>query len=458
VVVHKFLPNSEEEIMQRMLDALGLKDVDDLFSDIPEQVRLNRPLEIPSDKSEIELERLVFEKLGKNKSYPECLNFLGGGASIHHVPSIVDEILSRGEFYTAYTPYQPEISQGMLQALFEYQSQICELTGMDVANSSMYDWASAVGEAGRMAQRVTGRRKVIAAASASPERLNVLDTYCVPAGMEIRRVNFGNSGSIDLHELDSVLDETAAAVYLEVPNFLGVIEDSLEEISAKCRARGALLIVGVDPITLGVLAPPSSYGADIVVGDGQSLGLYPDFGGPLMGIFAIRDDPILLRQMPGRLIGATVSKKGSKRGYTMVLQTREQHIRREHATSNICTNEALFAVAVSIYLSTMGPAGMKEVSERIFGAAHYAKKRFNEEALSAPYFAGSFFGDLSLSTKVAGVELSDRLSQYSILGGLPLGRFYKNLKNVSLFSFTELHRVPDVERLVQSIKSVESES
>jgi len=455
MVVHKFLPNSEEEITQHMLSVLGLKSVDELFTDIPAEVRLGRALNIPSSKSEIELEKLVYEKLARNKSSPEFLSFLGGGAWTHHIPSIIDEILSRGEFYTAYTPYQPEISQGMLQGLFEYQSQICELTGMGVANSSMYDWGSAVGEAGRMAQRVTGRRKVLAGSSASPERLEVLDTYCIPAGIEVLRINFARSGTLDLQDFESKLDDTVAAVYIEVPNFLGVVEDSLDQISEMCRAKGALLIVGVNPITLGLLAPPGSYGADIVVGDGQPLGLYPNFGGPLMGIFAIRDDSTLLRQMPGRLIGSTMAKKSSRRGYTMVLQTREQHIRREHATSNICTNEALFALAVSIYLSSMGPSGMREIGEKIFGNSHYARKRFSEEGLQSPYFGGYFFGDLSLGTKTNGTTLSQELLKYGILGGLPLGKFYKNLDRVSLFSFGELHGVEEIEKLVLGVKSIE---
>ena len=455
MAVHKFLPNSEEQITQKMLAALDLKNVDELFSEIPAEVRLNRALRIPDSKSEIELEQLVNEKLSKNKSSAEFLCFLGGGAWTHHVPSIVDEILSRGEFYTAYTPYQPEISQGMLQGLFEYQSQICELTGMAVANSSMYDWGSAVGEAGRMAHRVTGKRKILAASSASPERLRVLDTYCYPADIEVIRINYSRSGCLDLQDLENKLDETIAAVYIEVPNFLGVVEDSPNLISEMCHSKGALLVVGVNPITLGVLAPPATYGADLVVGDGQPLGLYPNFGGPLMGIFAIRDDATLLRQMPGRLIGSTVAKKDSRRGYTMVLQTREQHIRREHATSNICTNEALFALAVSIYLASMGPAGMKEVGEKIFGAAHYARKRFAEEGLEAPHFGGSFFGDLSLSTKANGFELSKKLIDYGILGGLPLGKFYSDLDRVSLFSFSELHRLEDLEKLVASVKSIE---
>lgn len=438
-----------------MLDALGLQTLDDLFSDVPTEVRLTRSLDIPSGKSEIELERLVQSKLAKNRTYPEFLNFLGGGASLHHVPAVVDEILARGEFYTAYTPYQPEISQGILQALFEYQSQICELTDMDVANSSMYDWGSAVGEAGRMAQRATGRRRVLVAESASPERRAVLETYTYPAGIEIVPIGFDNSGCIDWVSLESQLTDSTAAFYLEVPNFLGIIEKSLPEIAEKCHAKGALFMVGVDPITLGVLSPPGSYGADIVVGDGQSLGLYPNFGGPLMGVFAIRKDPQLLRQMPGRLIGATVSKKDSKRGFTMVLQTREQHIRREHATSNICTNEALFAIAVSIYLSTMGPSGMKEIGERIFGTSHYARKRFTEERIVSPYFSGDFFGDVSIKTATSADHLAELLSQHSILGGLPLGKFYENMKHVSLFSFSELHSADDVERLIASVSFIE---
>jgi len=440
-----------------MLDRLGLDSLDELFSDIPEKVRLGRSLRIPDSMSEIELEKLVSDKLSRNNSAPEFLNFLGGGNWVHHVPSIVDEILSRGEFYTAYTPYQPEISQGMLQALFEYQSQICELTGMEVANSSMYDWGSALGEAGRMAQRVTGRMKILAASSSSPERLGVLETYCVPAGIEVTRINFQESGTLDVNLLENRLDDSVGALYLEVPNFLGIVEDSLDEIAEKCHRKGALLIVGVNPITLGVLAPPSAYGADIVVGDGQPLGLYPNFGGPLMGIFATRDDSTLLRQMPGRLIGMTHSIGETRRGYTMVLQTREQHIRREHATSNICTNEALFALAVSIYLSAMGPNGIRQIGENIFGNSHYAKKRFLEEGLSAPHFNGSFFGELSVNTISNSIELSKELAKHKILGGLPMARFYDDLQNVSLFSFSELHNVDDIERLVSAIKSIELE-
>jgi len=439
-----------------MLQKLGMKSLDELFADIPENVRLNRPLNIPGALSEIELEKHISDRLSKNKVAPEFLNFLGGGNWNHHVPSVIDEILSRGEFYTAYTPYQPEISQGMLQALFEYQSEICDLTGMEVANSSMYDWSSALGEAGRMAERVTGRRKILVSSNASPERVGVLATYCRPAGMEIERLPYTKSGVTDLDSINSNIDDTTAAVYIENPNFFGIIEKSAAEIAEICHKHGSLLIVGVNPISLAVLRPPGSYGADIVVGDGQPLGLYPNFGGPLIGIFATKSESNLLRQMPGRLIGLTKSKASSERGFTMVLQTREQHIRREHATSNICTNEALFAVAVCVYLSIMGPSGMKEIGERIIANSHYALKRFREEGLSAPFFDGPFFEEFAVSTSLEGAELSKQLAGLGILGGMPLSRFYPSLRNVSLFSFSELHSAQDIEQLVSSLKSVES--
>ncbi len=375
---------------------------------------------------------------------------------MHHIPSVVDEILSRGEFYTAYTPYQPEISQGMLQAMFEYQSQICELTGMDVANSSMYDWGTALGEAGRMALRVTRRHRILVGKNTSPERLRILNTYCAPAGAQIDLIDLDKkSGMIDLQSLESKLDDQTAAVYFENPNFLGIIEETVEDISSKVHSRGALVLTGVDPSTLGVMKPPGKYGADIVVGDGQPLGVYPNFGGPLIGIFATKMDPQLLRQMPGRLIGLTHQKDNpNRRGYVMVLQTREQHIRRENATSNICTNEALFALAVSIFLATMGPKGMEELGEHMLAKAHYAQRRLQEEGLEAPYFTGPFFGELSLRTNLNSQELSKKLASQGILGGLPLGRFYKEFQNISLFSFNETHTLEDIERLVSSLRGL----
>jgi glycine cleavage system P protein (glycine dehydrogenase) subunit 1 len=457
MIRHKFLPNSDERILRSMLQKLGLSNIDQLYSDVPSYLALKGPLNIPEAFSEIELERKLSQQLAKNKAAPEFLNFLGGGCWVHQVPSVVDEILSRGEFYTSYTPYQPEISQGMLQALFEYQSQMCELTGMEVANSSIYDWGTSLGEAGRMAARVTRRNKILIAKNASPERGEILKTYCSPAGIEVRQVDFvKETGVLDISSLESCLDDHVAGVYFENPNFLGIIEESAKEIVDICHSLGALAIVGVNPATLGILKPPGEYGADIVVGDGQPLGIYPNFGGPLIGIFATRRDPNLLRQMPGRLIGLTNSKlEPSRRGYVMVLQTREQHIRRENATSNICTNEALFALAVSVYLSLMGPKGMREIGEHMLFKSHYAMRRLKEEGVRAPYFGGGFFGDLSIETRTGSIELAKKLVGHRVLGGLPLGRFYSNLSTVSLFSFNETHSLDDVEMLVSALREIE---
>jgi glycine dehydrogenase subunit 1 len=452
---HRFLPNSEEEIIRRMMDRLGIDEVAELFSVIPQSVRLNRDLDLPDAMSEFELEKLVNSKLSKNLTSPEYLNFIGGGIWLHHVPAIIDEILSRGEFYTSYTPYQPEISQGMLQGLFEYQSQICDLTSMDVANSSLYDWGTAVGEAGRMAYRVTKRKRILVGRNVSPERVEVLKTYTQPLGMIVDSVEYDPTGRTDYSKVREKLSNDVAAVYLENPNFFGIIEDELEDIFRACHSKGSLAIVGVNPVSLGLLRPPGSYGADIVVGDGQPLGLYPNFGGPLMGIFATRSDPVLLRQMPGRLIGATQSLEGSRRGYTMVLQAREQHIRREQATSNICTNEALFALAVSICLASLGPQGMREIGEYIVSISNYALKHFRECGLDAPYFSGNFFGDLSVRTQLPGKELSARLVDSNILGGLVLGRYYSDLEHVSLFSFSEVHSSADVQQLTNALIDLE---
>lgn len=455
MAAHRFLPNSESTTTEAMLRKIGLENVRELFSDVPKGIMLERPLNLPNGLSEIELEKLVGSRLSKNKVVPELINFLGGGSCLHHVPSIIDEILDRGEFYTAYTPYQPEISQGMLQALFEYQSQICDLTEMDAANSSLYDWGTALGEAGRMTNRVTKRKRILVCRSTSPERVGVLRTYTYPLGVEIETVDCDKAGRVDISSLNSKLGADVAALYFENPNFFGIIEESAEEIVERCHSKGALVVVGVNPISLGVLKSPGSYGADIVVGDGQPLGIHTNFGGPLMGIFATKKDPGLLRQMPGRLIGMTYSKEDSRRGFTMVLQTREQHIRRENATSNICTNEALFAIAVSIYLAVMGPQGMKEIGERIVANSHYALKRMVEEKLNAPYFDGSFFGEVTLKSRIPAKFLSQKLVEHGILGGLHLQRFYPDLQDVFLYSFNETHSQSDIESLISSLKSIE---
>jgi len=456
MVAHRFLPNSEDSTTKIMLDKLGINSVEELFSDVPPEIRLCRELAIPLGLSEVELERLLISKLSINKSAPEYSNFIGGGNWLSHVPSVVSEIVSRGEFYTSYTPYQPEISQGMLQSMFEYQSQICELTEMEVANSSIYDWGTALGEAGRMASRVTRRKKILVSRSVSPERIGVLKTYVGPESIDVGYLDFTRaSGVTQTESSGELIDSETAAVYIENPNFFGVIEEEAPRISDQAHEKGALFIVGVNPATLGVLKPPGKYGADIVVGDGQPLGLFPNFGGPLMGIFATLKDPSLLRQMPGRLIGLTTSKEDGRRGYTMILQTREQHIRREHATSNICTNEALFALAVNVYLAIMGPIGMEELGKQILLKSHHVCKRLIEEGLTAPHFSGAFFGDFTLKTKLDSFELTKYLLKSNILGGLPLGRFFEDLRNVSLFSFSDVQMDQELENLVDAIKKAE---
>ncbi len=443
-----------------MLEQLGIDSIEDLFKDIPESLILKRRLNLPEGKSEFEVERHIEETLAKNKTYPQYLCFLGGGVWPHYVPAVVDEIISRSEFYTSYTPYQPEISQGILQALFEYQSLICDLTSMDVANSSMYDWSTAVGEACRMAVRFKKRNKIVTSRSIGPDRLEVMKTFCEPAGIDLVVVNFDlKSGETDFSQLLSAINDSVAAVYLENPNFFGVIESKVVEIADAIHSKGGLFIVGVDPLSLGLLKPPGEYGADIVVGEGQPLGLHMNFGGPLLGIFACKGNQELIRQMPGRIIGMTTSKDG-KRGFCMVLQTREQHIRRERATSNICTNEALCALASAVYLSLLGSEGLRELSKIIMYNSHYASKLLSQiHGVKSPYFTSTFFKDFTIgitNEKVSVESLYKGLIEYGILGGFPLNLYYKELPNVALFSVTEIHTKEDIEHLADAVSKVVS--
>lgn len=379
----------------------------------------------------------------------------------HHVPAAVDEITSRTEFYSSYTQYQPEISQGMLQALFEYQSLICELTGMDVANSSLYDWPNAAAEAARMAVRVKGRRSILVSKNVGPERLEVIQTYCQPLGISVRTFDFDHkSGQSVVTGLSAALGDEVAAVYVENPNFFGIIEEEVDRISELVHKAGALYIVGIDPLSLGILKPPGDYGADIVVGEGQPLGLHMNFGGPLLGIFATKEDPQLIRQVPGRIIGMTTTKDGSKRGFSMVLQTREQHIRREAASSNICTNQALCALGAAVYLSLLGPQGLRQIGERTLNNSHYASTMLNEiKGLRSPYFSGPFFKDFTVrirKERLSADKVYRGLYRRKILGGFPLSRLYPELKDVLLFSATEVHERGDLERLAHEMREMVS--
>lgn len=456
---HPYIPNSVPEIKKKMMQEVGIKTIEELYSDIPEKFRLRRRLNLPPPISEFELKRHVEAILSKNKTSQDMPMFLGGGCWPHYVPTVVREIVSRSEFLTSYTPYQPEISQGMLQALFEYQSIICELTGMEVANCSLYDWASSLGEAARMAARLTHRTEVLIPRIISPERASTLRTYTEPAGILIRKIKYNPvSGLLDLEDLETKISEKTAAVYIENPSYLGFIEVQVDEIAKITHDKDALLIVGVDPTSLGVIKPPGDYQADIVIGEGQPLGNAMNYGGPLLGIFACRDRIELIRQMPGRIIGMTTTLNGTERGFCMVLQTREQHIRREKATSNICTNQALAAVASAVYLSLLGADGLKELGETILYKSNYAVKRLSEiKGLKTPIFQSPHFKEFTVNFQATGKTadwIHEQLLKKGIHGGKNISKEFPELGEVALYCVTEMHSKEDIDNLADSLEKI----
>ena len=456
---NRYIPNATEENRKKLEKTIGIENVKALFSDIPEEIRLKKPLCIPGPLSELDVRRKTEEILKKNHSIKELTSFLGGGIWPHHVPAVVDEVSSRSEFLTSYTPYQPEISQGILQALFEYQSMICELLDMDVANCSMYDWATSLGEAARMAARVTQRSKFIIPHFISPERLGVLKVYAEPAGIEVIEVNQDlQTGQIDLEDLKEKVSKDAAGVYIENPSYLGFLIDSPEAIAEIVHDAGGLFIVGVDPTSLGVLRPPGNYEADIAIGEGQPLGNYMNGGGPLLGIFACKDEKSLIRQIPGRIVGMTTTRDGKDRAFCLVLQTREQHIRRHKATSNICTNEALCALRAAVYMSLLGQKGFRELGEIILSRTYYAIKMLSEiEDVRVPFFETYHFKEFTVNfdgTSKSLQEISRGLLKHGIVGGKPLIREFPELGQTSLLCVTEMHTLQDIERLHRSLKDI----
>jgi len=453
---HPYLPNSVPEIKDKMMDELEIKSIDDLYSDIPEELIFKGTLDIPGPYTEEEVKTLVFSQLQKNSDF-KCAPFLGGGVWPHYVPSVVDEVIHRAEFLTSYTPYQPEISQGMLQAAFEYQSLICELVGMEVSCASLYDWSTALGEAARMANRLTQRDILIVPYLISPQRLAVLRAYAEPAGLKVVQADYDkSSGLMELEDLKEKVNENTAAVYIENPSYLGFIEERVESIAEIAHDANALFIVGVNPISLGILKAPGDYDADIVIGEGQPLGNHMNYGGPLLGIFACRNDPKMIRQIPGRIIGMTQTLDGSKKGFSMVLQTREQHIRREKATSNICSNEALCALAGAVYLSLLGPNGLRDLCRVIVNRAHYAMRRVNELiSVRAPLFRSFHFNEFTVGFE--GVEVEDinkSLLNKGIHGGKILKRDFPELGEAALYCVTESHKKKDIDLLISSLKKI----
>ncbi len=458
-IIHSYIPNSVPEVKRQMMEEIGVKGIEELYVDVPQKFRLKRRLNLSAPASEHEVERHVEKLLAKNKTSRDMPVFLGAGCWPHYVPTVVDAMTQRAEFLTSYTPYQPEISQGLLQALFEYQSMICELTAMEVANSSMYDWASALGEAARMAARLTPRTEILIPRMTHFERFATLRTYAEPAGLKITPVGYDSeTGQLDIEDMKTKISNKTAAVYIENPTYLGFIETKVKEIAEETHDHKALFIVGVDPISLGILKPPGEYSADIVVGEGQPLGSHMNYGGPLLGIFACRNDRQLIRQMPGRVIGMTTTMEEGKTGFCMVLQTREQHIRREKATSNICTNEALCAVASAVYLALLGPRGLKELGEVIMFKTSYAMQLLAKiEGVKIPFFKSPHFKEFTVnfhSTNMTIREIHGNLLKHGVHGGKDLTKEFPELGKTALYCVTEVHSKEEIDRLAKALRNV----
>ncbi len=456
---HPYIPNSQLETKREMMREIGIKTIDELYADIPKKYLLKKSLNLPNALSEFKVKRHVEALLSKNTTCKDIPMFLGAGCWPHYVPAVVKEIVQRSEVLTAYTPYQPEISQGILQALFEYQSMICELLGMDVANCSMYDWASALGEAARMAARITGRKEILIPKIIHPERAKTLQVYAEPAGIAIQQVSYDKeTGQISLEDFERKISEKTAAVYIENPSYLGFIETQVEEFSKVAHAHDALFIAGVDPTSLGILKPPGEYNADIVIGEAQPLGNFMNFGGPLLGIFACRDDVSLIRQMPGRIIGLTTTIDGNSQGFCMALQTREQHIRRERATSNICSNEALCAVASAVYMALLGPQGFRELGEAIMYKANYAMRSLSKiDGVKAPVFKSAHFKEFTVNFDETGFNVQEahgKLLQHKIHGGKDVSKEFPELGETALYCVTEMHSKEEIEHLAEALEKI----
>jgi glycine dehydrogenase subunit 1 len=441
----EYMPNTTDD-HRAMLTAIGVERFDDLLKEIPADVRLTRALALPPALSELEVRREIGGLLDRNAHADRYACFLGAGAYDHAIPSIVPFLASRSEFSTAYTPYQAEMSQGLLQTIFEFQTMIGELSGMDVANASMYDGASALAEAALMACRVTRRAGVVTAGTIHPHHRAVLATYLQGIEHPLRVVGAAD-GRTDLADLERAVTNETAAVLIQHPNFLGNLEDAAAVVRI-AHAKGALVAASVDPVSLGLLVPPGAWGADIAVGEGQALGNPMSFGGPFVGFMATKKD--FMRQLPGRIVGATVDTKG-RPGYCLTLQAREQHIRRERATSNICTNQALMALTASVYLATLGPGGLREVGEQCLAKSHYAADRIASlPGFSRPY-AAPFFKEFVVRTPRPPADLNASLLKAGMLGGLDLGTFDPTWTNHWLLCVTEKRTRAEIDRFIDSL-------
>jgi glycine dehydrogenase subunit 1 len=434
--------------VEYMLQTIGVGSLEELFSRIPPDQRLRRPLNLPAGVSELELLVDVRTLAARNQTTNELLCFLGAGAYDHFVPTLVDHLAMRGEFRTAYTPYQAEASQGALQAFYEFQTMICQLTGMDVANASLYEGASAAAEAVLMASAVTGRTGVTISAAAHPDTRTVLRTYLNERDFGLAEAGL-RDGLTDLDALRKAVGPSTAAVVVQWPNFFGNLEP-LQEVCRIAHDAGALAVVSADPIACALLKPPGDYGADVVVGEGQALGLPLSYGGPYLGFFACREAH--LRKMPGRVVSEARDADG-RRGFCLVLQTREQHIRREKATSNVCTNQGLMALRAAVYLAAMGRHGLAEAASQCLDKAHYAAERIGKLKGYTLRFAAPFFKEFVVRTDRGVEKVLKHCRAKNILAGIPLDCWYPDLGDCFMVAVTEKRTKPEIDALVETLAS-----
>ncbi len=443
----KFIPNSS--LKKQMLNDIKIDRIDELFNDIPKEIRINH-LSLKDGLSQQETEQRLKLLSAKNKSCHDLVSFAGGGIKPHYIPAIVKSIISRGEFYTAYTPYQSEASQGFLKAMFEYQSLIASLTKMDVANCSLYDSATALGEAARMATRISKRKKILIPANISWEKKSVLKNYIQGADIEVDEIPFDHkTGCIDPNEIKKIISDDTSAVYLENPNFFGIFEQNITKIEKITHDNQALFIVGFDPISLGIIKSPGDLNADITIGEGRSLGNAMAFGGESLGLFACKRQ--YTRQIPGRIIGKTKDFNGNE-AFCMALQTREQHIRRGKATSNICTNEGLCALAATVYLSWYGGDGLQHLAQKNFEQGQLLKEKIiNLDGFSL-LFQGPHFNEFVVQSTINPNKINQILLKHNIQGGIALEPWYPSLENSLLFGITELHSSENISQLITVLK------
>ena len=444
-----YVPNTASE-QAEMLHAVGAATMEDLLTPVPEQVRLKRPLDLPAALPEPDIKRLMIAMAERNSDLDHYPSFLGAGSYEHILPSVVPHLMKRSEFYTSYTPYQPEVSQGMLQATYEYQTMVCQLTGMDVSNASLYDGSTAVVEAALLAVGPSGTGEVLVSRALDPQYRATLRTYAWARGFSVREIEL-EDGATSVSKLEAALSADTRAVIIQHPNFFGSLED-VRAIERAVRKTSALYVVAfTEPASLGVLAAPGEYGADIVVGEGQSLGNPIGYGGPALGVFAAR--AAQMRKLPGRIVGKTVDDRGQT-GYVLTLQTREQHIRRERATSNICTNQALLALGATIFLAALGRQGFRELGEQCVLKAHYAQERIAATRRFKPLFQRPFFDEFAVASPMPVQQLNAALRSRGILGGYDLSRDYPELGDAVLFSVTEARTRNDIDALVAALEDI----